>query len=162
MSGPAQAQVQLAAPSIHDMTDIAEDFQKSCPWYFMFKKLDTGTRLSPPKTKTSPEVSISEWDTTSSGEDVEEPSANTSIVAPPARVVDPTSLLQPKPRRPGPLPSPPQAASAPREEQGYSRQTPIEIDSDSDSSSVVELTDYFISKTKTATKKTTPYVEATS
>jgi hypothetical protein len=66
------------------------------------------------------------------------------------------------PKRPEFLASPPPATpSLSPGEQGHSRQSPIEIDSDSDSSSIVEIIDLPISKSKKLTRKTTGDIQAT-
>jgi hypothetical protein len=66
------------------------------------------------------------------------------------------------PKRPTFLDSPPPVTpTSPRSEEGTSRKTPIEIGSDSDSSSIVEVIDLPISRPKKVTRKTTPFVVTT-
>jgi hypothetical protein len=90
------------------------------------------------------------------------PPVDTSSAAPPAKVVNPFTSLRPMPKRPTFLDSPPpETPTPPRLGEVNSRQTPIEIDSDSDSSSIVEVIDLPISKPQRATKKTKPQVEST-
>jgi hypothetical protein len=147
---------------MHGEADNSEDFQKSCPWYFTFRKLDTGPRSPPPQSHTLRELSTSERNTVSRREDNKERAADSTSAALPAKVVNPFLNLRPMPKRPTFLESPPPATpTPPRLEEGNSRQTPIEIDSDSDSSSIVEIIDLPISKPQRATKKTKPQVEST-
>jgi hypothetical protein len=109
--------------------DDVEDFQKSYPWYFTFRKLDTGPRSPPPQTHTLRELSTSERNTASRREDSMVPPVDTSSAAPPAKVVNPFTNLRPMPKRPTFLDSPPpETPTPPRLEEGNSRQTPIEID----------------------------------
>jgi hypothetical protein len=148
---------------IHVMINLSENFQKSCPWYFMFRKLDSGPQSTPPNTRTPRELSTSERNTAARREDDVEPSVDISSAAPPAKVVNSFLNLRPMPKRPDFLASPPPATpSLSPGEQGHSRQSPIEIDSDSDSSSIVDITDLLVSKSKKATRKTTPYVKGTT
>jgi hypothetical protein len=140
--------------------DDADDFQKSCPWYFTFRKLDTGPRSPPPQTHTLRELSTSERNTAARRVDATDRPADPTSPTPPARAANPFLNLRPMPKRPAFLESPPPAPpTIPRGEQGHSRQASIEIDSDSDSSSVVEIIDLPLIKPKKLTRKaesTTP------
>jgi hypothetical protein len=148
---------------MHSEADNVEEFQKSCPWYFTFWKLDTGPRSPPPQSHTLRELSTSERNTASGREDVVELPAHTSSVALPAKVVNPFLSLRPMPKRPAFLASPPPATPiSPRLDQGNSRRTPIEIDSDSDSSSIVEIIDLTIIKEKKLTRKAEATIPADS
>jgi len=92
---------------VHDQADDVEEFQRSCPWYFTFRKLDAGPRSPPPQTKTLREMTTSERNTTPRGEDDVELPAHTTSVALPAKVVNPFLNLRPMPKRPAFLASPP-------------------------------------------------------
>jgi hypothetical protein len=148
---------------MHGEADHAEEFQKSCPWYFTFRKLDTGTRSPPPQTRTLRELSISERNTAARREDNMDRAADPTSAALPAKVVNPFLNLRPMPKRPAFLPSPPPATpTIPSGKQGHPRQTPIEIDSESDSSSVVEIIDFTIIKPKKLTRKAEATIPADS
>jgi len=139
---------------MHGEADDVEDFQKSCPWYFTFRRLDTGPRSPPAKNMTLRELSTSERNSASRREAVVERPDDSTSVKLPAKVVNPFLNLRPMPKRPAFLASPPPATpTLPGKEQGQSKQAPIEIDSDSDSSSVVEIIDLPISKPRKLTKK---------
>jgi hypothetical protein len=148
---------------MHGEADNLVEFQKSCPWYFTFRKLATGPRSPPSPTKTLRELSISERNTAARREDNMERAADPTSAALPARVVNPFLNLRPMPKRPAFLPSPPPATpTIPSGKQGHPRQTPIEIDSESDSSSVVEIIDFTIIKPKKLTRKAEATIPADS
>jgi len=139
---------------MHGEANDGEDFHKSCPWYFTFKSLDTGPRSPPAKNMTLRELSISERNSASGREEVVERRDDSTFVGLSAKVVNPFLNLRPMPKRPAFLASPPPATpTLPGIEQGQSKQVPIEIDSDSDSSSIVEIIDLPISKPRKSTKK---------
>jgi len=99
-------------------------------------------------------LSTSERSSPSRREEVVERSDDSIYVELPAKVVNPFINLRPMPKRPAFLASPPPATpTLPGKEQGQSKQAPIEIDSDSDSSSVVEIIDLPIIRPRTLTKK---------
>jgi hypothetical protein len=147
---------------MHGEADAVEDFQKSCPWYFTFRKLDTGPRSPPPQSHTLRELSTSERNTASRRGDSMLSPVDTSSAAPPAKVVNPFTNLRPMPKRPAVLASPPPATPTllPKVA-GHSRLAPIEIDTDSDASSIVEIIDLPISEPKKAAKSTKPQTEST-
>lgn len=135
----------------------------------MFKKLDTGLRSSSPETSSAPFTTNAPLRPFRGAESDNTRSRlrGTTAVQPPASAPNPFLGLRPMAKRPNIEAEPSSARpTLPRGKVGLVTQTPIEIDSDSDTSSILEVkaqpaqrvTDETTIKPKKSSQKSKSYV----
>jgi hypothetical protein len=140
------------------VADGVDGFRNSCPWYFMFKNLNTGSRSPSPEAEASTSRQIT---ATTSGSQAQD--STTTKPSPPAKAANPFQGLRPMPIRPdfSASTNPTAEPTTHLGQAGPAHQIPIEIDSDSETSSCVMLIEPAISKSKKPVKKAKSYVLAT-